>query len=615
VSATLTRRPAAAEARRDRRQQVPRSHDLAAGSVLLGLFAVAAALSWRKWGVPEIDAGSELTTADLVSHGAVPYADVRYFYGPLGLYGLAGAFRVFGSSFTTAYAFGLFQAAAILGVFYALARQWLPALSAALSTAVLLAIGFSGTAFNFVLPHTNSATFGVLFLLAMLLAMARGRMSVAGVCLGLVALTRPEFAVVAVASAAGYVAGEWRDAGRSAALAAGRSLALPAGAVAGAVYSAFAAEAGAGRLLTENLWPVDFIRIAGFKTQEDWMPLSLAGGAGLVMRALVYGGLLAAAVASAVRVRTRARPSAGLPLAVVAVALAATDLLLRSTGVLDAQRSAIEDDARHLVLGMSWLPALGLAAAAWMAVRFTRRAQSPLSGRWALDLALTVAAAALGLRAYNAFTGEASYAPYYAAPLVLLLGLLHQRIADRYPAARPVALGALAVVALGLAGYAFAGLYADQTTAVSTVRGTYVTTAAAAPAMRGTLAAIRRDSRPDERILAAPADGGVYFMADRRPALYELMLLPGLLDSRADERHAVDTLRAEHVRVAAIASRDFSAWGWRAFGRDYNRVLGAYLRRHAVRRSVSGRGGPQAGTNASTRIAVLDMENSSTAGR
>ena len=135
-------------------------------------FAALTALTWRKWGVPEIDAGAELTTADLIKHGAVAYQDVRYYYGPLGLYSLALSFKLFGTSFTTAFAFGLAQTAAIVAAFYVLARQWLAPLVAGLASAVLLAIGFSGTAFNFVLPHTNSATFGMLCLLLMLLALA-----------------------------------------------------------------------------------------------------------------------------------------------------------------------------------------------------------------------------------------------------------------------------------------------------------------------------------------------------------------------------------------------------------------------------------------------------------
>ena len=41
--------------------------------VLAVCFAALTALTWRKWGVPEIDAGAELTTADLVKHGALLY--------------------------------------------------------------------------------------------------------------------------------------------------------------------------------------------------------------------------------------------------------------------------------------------------------------------------------------------------------------------------------------------------------------------------------------------------------------------------------------------------------------------------------------------------------------
>ncbi|HVR05197.1 MAG TPA: hypothetical protein VMS02_04090, partial [Solirubrobacteraceae bacterium] len=63
-------------------------------------FAALTALTWRRWGMPEIDAGAELTTAALVKHGALAYRDVRYYYGPLGLYSLALAFKVFGTSFT-----------------------------------------------------------------------------------------------------------------------------------------------------------------------------------------------------------------------------------------------------------------------------------------------------------------------------------------------------------------------------------------------------------------------------------------------------------------------------------------------------------------------------------
>jgi hypothetical protein len=577
-------------------------------AVLTVLFAAIVAATWRKWGVPEIDAGADLTTADRIAHGAVAYQDVRYFYGPLGIYSLAGAFKVFGTSFTTAFAFGLAQTAAILAVFYALARHWLRPLTSGLATAVLLAIAFSGTAFDFVLPHTNSATVGILCLLAMLLALTRERTLLAGVFAGLVGLTRPEYAAVAAGVWAAYVLGTWREQGRRRAVSAAWRMALPGLVIPVAVLGVFAAKAGASNLLTENLWPKDFIRIAGFKTQSDWMPISAAGAFGVLARFAVYGGLLGALVVTAIGWSRRsgaARLLAAWPLALVAVALLAGDGALRAAGLFAGERDAIETECRHLVLGMSWLPALGFAAIAWAAVAFLRRERSPLSGSWPIDLALLVAGAALGLRAYNAFTSEGSYAPYYAAPLVLVLGILHERIGQRFPAARVPALAALGFVAAGLAAYSLIGLYADKDASVHTARGTFVTTAAAAPALADAIKRVDAESRPDQPILAGPADGGLYFMTDRRPALHELMLLPGLLASRADEAKAVGDLRRQHVPVAVLGSRDFSKWGWKTFGVDYNRVLGDALRRATVANQTVGQiSDPPAGTNPSRGFTV-----------
>ncbi len=586
-----------------------------------------------------------MTTADLIKHGATAYRDVRYYYGPLGLYSLALAFRLAGTSFTTAYAFGLAQTAAIVASFYALARQWLAPLEAGLASAVLMAIGYSGTAFNFILPHTNSATFGLLFLLLMLLAMARGCTLRAGAAAGLVGLTRPEFAAVAWAGMAAYAIATWRVRGRAAAWRAGWRMALPALAIPTLVLGWFATRAGLSTLFTENLWPVKFIRV-GAKTEQSWMPFTLASAAGLAARAGIYVGLLAALTKSVEGWRTSrdaartaaenkrggpAEPASGplsgpltaaWPLGAAALTLALADGALRASGIWTEQRTAIEGEVRHLTLGMSWLPALGLAACAVAAVRLVRGGDSPLRGEspvgpgagqslrdaWPVDAALIVVAAGLGLRAYNAFTTEGSYAPYYAAPLVLLLGILHTRVAERHPRARAASLGALGLVAAGLAAYALGGLYVHDTTTVHTPRGTFITTAAAAPALEGAVRAIDAQTRPGQPILAAPDDGGLYFMADRPPALYELTLLPGLLANPAEERAAVARLRREHVTLAVLGARNLSAWGTPTFGTDYDKLLGAYLRSAAGSSEVIGTlAQPAGGTYPSKGFTVMRL--------
>lgn len=559
-------------------------------AALVSCFAGLVALTWRKWGVPEIDAGAELTTADLLKHGALAYRDVRYYYGPLGIYSLALSFKLFGTSFATAYGFGLLQAGGIFAAFYALARHWLAPSMAGLATAVLLAIGFSGTAFNFVLANTTSATFGILFVLLALLALSRERSLLAGALIGLVGLTRPEYFALAAGIALAYAIATWRFVGRSAALRAGWRLALPALAIPGIVLGWFAAKVGLSRLITENLWPVKFLH-GGVSTEHHWAPFDLSSLLGLLARGAIYLALLAALVLSVQgfkRAKGRARIVACWPVAAVAVALAALDGLLRLLGLLGSQREAIELEARHLVLGMSALPALCLAAGAVAVVKLIRRERSPLGGSWPTDLALLVAAAGLGLRAYNAFTTEGSYAPYYAAPLVLVLGVLHERVAARRPQARVAAHAALGLVAAGLAAYALGGLYIHDTATVHSKRGTFMTTASAGPALQQTLAQIDAQSAPGQPILAAPSEGGLYFMADRSPALAELTLLPGLIGSTSEQAGAIARLRSEHTALAVIGARDLSAWGTPTFGEDYDKLLGAYVRQTSSSKTITG---------------------------
>jgi hypothetical protein len=558
---------------------------------LAGLLAVLAAVTWRKWGVPEIDAGAELTTADRVARGGVLYHDVRYYYGPLGLYLLAGTFRVLGTSFTVAYLFGFAQTIGILGATYALARRWVTPAYAAATTAVTMTIGFSGTAFNFVLPHSNSATFGLLLVMLMLLALAHDKVIWAGLALGLVGLTRPEFAGAAWVGCGACIVAQWRMQSRASALRAAVRLGVPGIAIPLVVLGAFAASVGASHLLWDNLWPKEFIRIAGFKTQSDWMPFTGGSAFALALRAALYVGALVAVVRAAEGWPQRdgaIRLLALWPLLAFAAAIALADGAARAFGLFDASRSAVEAELHHFMLTMSWLPALGLAAAAVAGRRLLQRGASPLSGRWPADAALIAVAVLLGLRAYNEFTTEGSYAPYYAAPLVVLLGILHQRIAQTRPITGRWPLVFLLFAALGLGTYAIGGLYDDESAVVHTPRGSFVTTPGSADATSAAVAEIGRLTKSGDAIFAGPADGGLYFMSDRRPALYEVMTLPGLLATVKDQRRAIGQLRAARAQVAVVGLRDFSVWGWKRFGVDYNRAFGDFLRASTVHERVIG---------------------------
>jgi Dolichyl-phosphate-mannose-protein mannosyltransferase len=563
-----------------RQRRLARADVLALAGLALG-FLLLLVLTWKKWGNPALDAGAELTTAERVADGALPYRDVRYFYGPLGLYGLAGSFELFGASLTAAFAFGIALSAAIVAGFYALARQWLRPPVAAVCAAMTMAIGFSGTAFNFVLPHSNSATVGLLCLILALLALCRERPWAAGIAIGAAGLTRPEFFGVAAAAALVWLLAGLTQRSRRAVLADALRIGLPALAIPIAVLGAFAAAVGADRLLWENLWPVDFIRVAGFRSQEAWAPLTAASAVSTLGRLAVYGGLLAALVWGTLIWRGRRGTEklwGMVPPLLVLLALGLLDAALRHLGLFEVAREAVEGETANLTLGMTWLPALAIVAALVTAVAVWRRDPPPLSRSWPDDAALVAVALLLGLRAYDAFNGEASYAPYYAAPLVLLAGILHQRIGARWPQARGAATAALALAAAGLAIYPLAGLYSDNNTEVRTARGTFVANDASAPALQQALDLIDARTEPGEPILAVPSDGGVYFMANRPPATYEVMFLPGLIDSRADERRTIARLEREDVNLTVLSARDFSAFGFRSFGDDYDQLLGKWIR-------------------------------------
>lgn len=546
--------------------------------MLGALLLVLLALTWRHWGIIDTDTGLELTVADLIAHGHLAYRDVQYSYGPVGLYSLALAFTVFGSSMSTAIAFGLLQTVAILLVFYALARTWVRPLTAGLASAALIAIGLSGWA-DFVLPNTNSATFGLLFLLLALLALSRDRTILAGLAFGVLALTRIEFAAAGAATAIAYTIGVARVDDRRAALRALIRMAVPGILLPLIVLGFFASEVGTSRLITQNLFPVNFASSEA-NYQRSLSPLSFASLVATLGRGLVYLTLLAGLLVSAERMqqstrRGLARLSAAWPLALAVLSLLVLDGILRVLGAFPETRSLIQTESKRLLLGMSWLPALILLAVVLALARLFKRA-APLRS-WPLDLALLAAAAVLALRAYDSFTTD-TFAPYYAAPALILLAILHEQIGKRWRSLGWVSLGALALVVLSLLVALGKGTTGGQTELVRSARGSFATTPAAAPALRQTISFIDAHTRPGEPILSLPY-GGLYFLLDRPPALYNLAFLPGDVVSTADQLKAIARIKSERVPYVVLGNARFEAWGEPQIGVNYDRLLLAYVQR------------------------------------
>lgn len=175
--------------------------------------------SWRKWPDPLIDCGRELYVPWQITRGKVLYRDLASLFGPLSSYVNALWFRLFGVSLLTLAAGNLFIFATMTAGIHWFVRGSTNVVTAtAASLSILLLFGFSQYVgvgnYNFVTPYSHEATHGLALSIATLACVLRAiamRRRVlwllAGVCFGLVLLTKPEVAIAAATGVAAAVIG------------------------------------------------------------------------------------------------------------------------------------------------------------------------------------------------------------------------------------------------------------------------------------------------------------------------------------------------------------------------------------------------------------------------
>jgi hypothetical protein len=177
------------------------------------VFAALAYWSWRKWPDPLIDFGRELYVPWQITRGRVLYQDLASLFGPLSPYVNALWFSLFGPSLMTLAACNLaIFALCVAGIHHLIASATDRITATAASLSTMLLCGFSQYIavgnYNFVTPYSHEATHGFALMVGMLVclhhAIPRGRRVfhvAAGLCFGLVLLTKPETALAAAAGA------------------------------------------------------------------------------------------------------------------------------------------------------------------------------------------------------------------------------------------------------------------------------------------------------------------------------------------------------------------------------------------------------------------------------
>jgi hypothetical protein len=192
------------------------------GVIPMGIaFILLSRLSWRKWPDPLIDFGQQLYVPWRLSRGAVLYHDVSYVYGCLSVCYHAVLFKIFGVSLNVILASNFLILIFLLLLVYRLFLKCSDALTATTIGLALTVLAFSQLLdvgnYNYLCPYSHEEFHGIVFAVVMMACLARwletGRklpLALAGGCLGLIFLTKPEVFVGAVAPFVVAVILQWR---------------------------------------------------------------------------------------------------------------------------------------------------------------------------------------------------------------------------------------------------------------------------------------------------------------------------------------------------------------------------------------------------------------------
>ncbi len=184
-------------------------------------FVALAALSWRKWPDPLIDFGQQLYVPWRLARGAVLYQDVSYVYGCLSVCYHAALFKVFGVSLNVILASNFVILIFLLGLVYRLFLKCADVWTATTIGLALTVLAFSQLLdvgnYNYLCPYSHEEFHGIVLSVVMMACLARWLetarkppLALAGVCLGLIFMTKPEVFVGAVAPCVVAVILQWR---------------------------------------------------------------------------------------------------------------------------------------------------------------------------------------------------------------------------------------------------------------------------------------------------------------------------------------------------------------------------------------------------------------------
>lgn len=555
----------------------------------LAALAGMVVLSWNRWADPLVDTGRELEVPLRLAAGERLYADVHSYYGPLAPLLLAAGVKLFGGSLLLFVAAGIALSAASLLALVRLALRVADPLAATVATTLVAIVPmFLPVGGSWVLPYSYPALLAAtLSFVALALAAdpTRGRLRLAGLVVGLAALSKLEVTaapLVAVPAAlllvrADHLVRRLVDFLVPAVLLPllGYGLALrfvPPPPSRRESFLALLDVPAPWRHLYRILAGLD---APGLHLLEVLLLAQLVGLALALLALVAAAGARRGAVASG-------PPSPGASGAPGGALLAVAALVGLVAGLLGAP---FLDRLSMLPPLVRLLPPAAVAGALFLALRaFLRRdVRYPL-------LLVAFAAAVGGSRI---LLGARDGAPYsaFGLPLPLLAAALllgGAFLPARLEAVRPGAGTTFRLLLLALLlGWGGVRLWENArwfrgpgrwVTLASDFGRFGVTPPERGKTLDGVLALLRERSRPGDRLVVLPEGSILNVLSGLPNPLPQAQVLPGMLDADG-EREFVRRLSAAAPRWVVAANLDFGYWGVGRLGEDWGQSIVAELAR------------------------------------
>jgi len=571
-------------------------------------------ISWRRWLSPVADCGREMDLPLRLLNGETLYRDAHYIYPPFSPYFNSLLYRIFGAHLDVLQASGVVCAILITFLCYRIARRLLTPAESALATITVILLCVFKPAGNLISPYAYAALHGMTFALGALLLTLRysengkrRELIVAGVLIGLAAISKQEFALAAAITVIAAVVYLHRTNFKSSI--AGLSLAAaPALLIALPVYAALLGFIG-WKIIVEDCHlfytslpaSLKFYNLHRTGFDQPLFSLMQMIGAASVAVAAMSGVVLlsdrtrktfrwaapvfAASLFGVILIRWLAgkqwdgSPVRALPLLLIAILVVEWRKNVRSTGFSRNGRAnqALPPEGGTTNGANQTLPPEGGTTNGLFIVA-------------AYSLAI-LARVVLRVPSGGAFGGF-----FLPTPMILFCWLFTQGLpasVERWagqglstfsgPRLRlrlqRLGFGLLAVT-LSATAIVYGVRYRKNFNyEIAVERGRLFAPKVTGQAIDEALKFIESHTAPGESIAVFPEGGDLAFLTGRRMPFRHQILIPGLM-SREDERKAIERMRQEPVRYAFVVNRPMREFGAEAFGRDFYTELGAWIDEH-----------------------------------